>query len=243
MMQFSEYDNRNEYRRMIAGRMANWRVAYKETELFICADSVMERIALDAVMALRHELDAYIARHPEFATSLAPLDPLPDAPTAAADMCRAAKAADVGPMAAVAGAFAAHVGRGMLEYSREVIVENGGDIFMKADAVRTVAIYAGNSQLSMKLGLEVAPGPVSICTSSGTIGPSLSFGNADAAVVVSEDACLADACATRLGNELKSADDISRALELIIGIPGVIGAVAIVGDKCGAVGDIQLKAL
>ena len=243
MMQFSEYDNRNEYRRMIAGRMANWRVAYKETELFICADSVMDRIALDAVMALRHELDAYIARHPEFATSLAPLDPLPDAPTAAADMCRAAKAAVVGPMAAVAGAFAAHVGRGMLEYSREVIVENGGDIFMKADAVRTVAIYAGNSQLSMKLGLEVAPGPVSICTSSGTIGPSLSFGNADAAVVVSEDACLADACATRLGNELKSADDISRALELIIGIPGVIGAVAIVGDKCGAVGDIQLKAL
>ena len=243
MTPFSEYDNRNEYRRLIAGRMASWRVAYKETELFICADSVMERAALDAVVALRHELDAYIARHPAFKDSLVPLDPLPGAPAVAVDMCRASRAAGVGPMAAVAGAFSAHVGRKILKYSREVIVENGGDIFMKADAARTVAIYAGRSPLSLKLGLEMQPGPVSICTSSGTIGPSLSFGRADAAVVVSADACLADACATRLGNELKSADDISRAMELIIEVPGVIGAVAIVGEVCGAVGDIRLKAL
>lgn len=237
------YGNRNEYRRLIAGRMASWRVEYRETELFICADSVMERVALDAVVTLRHVLDAYIARHPAFADSLAPLDPLPDAPAVAADMCRAAKAADVGPMAAVAGAFSAHVGREILKFSREVIVENGGDIFMKTDAARTVAIYAGASPLSMKLGLEMEPGSAAICTSSGTVGPSLSFGHADAAVVVSADACLADACATRLGNELKSAEDISRALELIIEVSGVIGAVAVVGDKCGAVGDIRLKAL
>jgi ApbE superfamily uncharacterized protein (UPF0280 family) len=146
-------------------------------------------------------------------------------------------------MAAVAGAFSAYVGYDLLKYSNEVIVENGGDIFMKTDAERTVAIYAGSSPLSMKLGLVLEPGPVSVCTSSGTVGPSLSFGHADAAAVVAADACLADACATRLGNELKSADDISRALDLIAEIPGVIGAVAVVGDKCGAVGDIRLKAL
>jgi ApbE superfamily uncharacterized protein (UPF0280 family) len=89
----------------------------------------------------------------------------------------------------------------------------------------------------------VDAGALSICTSSGTVGPSLSFGHADAAVVVAEDACLADGCATRLGNELKTADDISRALNLVVKIPGVVGAVAVVGDKCGALGDIRLKAL
>jgi ApbE superfamily uncharacterized protein (UPF0280 family) len=239
----SDYDNRDEYRRAIAQRMINWRTEYKETELFICADSKLERLALDAVISLRNVLDAYIARYPEFAGSLVPLDPLPDAPAVAADMCRAAKAANVGPMAAVAGAFSEYVGREILKYSKEVVVENGGDIFMKTDGERTVAVYAGNSPLSMKLGLTIEPGPVSICTSSGTIGPSLSFGHADAAVVVSHDAYLADACATRLGNELKTADDISRALDLIAEIPGVVGAVAVVGDKCGAVGDIRLKAL
>jgi ApbE superfamily uncharacterized protein (UPF0280 family) len=237
------YDNRDEYRRMIAQTMTSWRTAYKETELFICADSALERLALEAVVSLRGVLDAYIGRHPEFLRSLVPVEPLLGAPAIAADMCRAAKAAGVGPMAAVAGAFSARVGEEMLKYSREVIVENGGDIFMKANAERTVAIYAGSSPLSMRLGLVVPPGPMSVCTSSGTVGPSLSFGQADAAVVVSRDACLADACATRLGNGLKTAADISRALDTIAGIPGVIGAVAVVGDQCGAVGDIRLAAL
>jgi len=237
------YGNRDEYRRSIAQRMINWRTEYKETELFICADTKLERISLNAVISLRNALDEYIARHPEFLHSLVPLDPLPDAPIAAVKMCRAAGAAGVGPMAAVAGAFSSQVGLELLKHSNEVIVENGGDIFMKADAERIVAIYAGQSPLSMKLGLELAPGPVSVCTSSGTVGPSISFGHADAAVVVSADACLADACATRLGNELKSEDDISRALDLIAKVSGVTGAVAVMGEKCGAVGDIRLKTL
>ncbi len=245
MTRFSEsgYDNRDEYRRLIAQRMVSWRTEYRETELFICADELLERLALDAVVRLRAVLDGYIIKQPEFATSLAPVEPLPDAPSVIANMCRAACAANVGPMAAVAGAFSEYVGHEILKYSKNVIVENGGDIFMKADTERTVAVYAGNSPLSLKIGLVVEPGPVSICTSSGTVGPSLSFGRADAAVVVSRDACLADACATRLGNELKSAEDIARALDVIAGIPGVIGAVAVVGDKCGAVGDIRLTAL
>ncbi len=243
MTPFSEYGNRDEYRRLIAQRMVSWRTEYKETELFICADKLLERLALEAVVRLRAVLDGYIKTQPEFATSLVPVKPLPDAPSVIADMCRAACAANVGPMAAVAGAFSEYVGREILKSSKEVIVENGGDIFMKADTERTVAVYAGNSPLSLKIGLIVEPGPVSICTSSGTVGPSLSLGHADAAVVVSRDACLADACATRLGNELKSADDIARALDVIAAIPGVIGAVAVLGDKCGAVGDIRLTAV
>ena len=242
-MPSSDFGNRDEYRRLIAQRLVSWRTQHRETELFVCADRLLERFALEAVVRLRAVLDGYIIRHPDFATSLVPVSPLPDAPPVIVDMCRAGFESSVGPMAAVAGAFSQYVGRCLLQYSNEVIVENGGDIFMKADSQRTVAVYAGESPLSLKLGLVIEPGPISVCTSSGTVGPSLSFGHADAAVVVSRDACLADACATRLGNELKSADDIARALDIVTAIPGVSGAVAVVGDRCGAAGDIQLAAL
>ena len=194
---------------------------------------------------MRREIDRYIKNHVSFLDSLEPVEAAPGAPGVIADMCGAAKAAGVGPMAAVAGAFSAFVGRSLFERSKQVIVENGGDLFIKTQEQRTVAIYAGDSPLSMKMGIAVAAAerPIAVCTSSGTVGPSLSFGKADAAVVVSYDACLADACATRLGNEIKSETDLQRALEVICEISGVIGAMAVIGDKCGAVGDIDLVCL
>ncbi len=243
MKPYSDFSSREQYRKLISQKLVCWRTEHRETELFVCAQKRLETQAHDAVVRLRAVMDAYIKRHAGFGSSLVPVEPLRDAPSVIADMCRAAKAAGVGPMAAVAGAFAAYVGREILKYSTEAVVENGGDVFIKTADERTVAVYAGGSPLSMKIGLVVAPGPVSICTSSGTVGPSLSFGCADAAVVVSPDACLADACATRLGNDIKCADDISRALEVIAAVAGVTGAVAVVGDKCGAVGDIRLTAL
>jgi len=240
----ADYSNRETYRRRVETQLVQWRTAWQDTELFICAETMLETQARDAVSALRRELDAYIMRQPDFLTSLSPIEPLPDAPDVVAAMCRAGKAAGVGPMAAVAGAFAAHVGQVLLQFSPRVVVENGGDIWMKTGGPSTVAVYAGSSPLSMKLGIVVdATRPVSVCTSSGTVGPSLSFGKADAAVVVSRDACLADACATRLGNEIKTEQDIAAAVELICNIPGVIGALAVKGEACGAAGNIELKAL
>lgn len=232
------------YRRHVETPLLNWRTVYQETELSVCAETLLEKQAWEAVVALRRELDSYIAMQPEFLTSLSPVEPLPGAPEAVAAMCRAGAAAGVGPMAAVAGAFAAHVGEALLKHSPRVIVENGGDIWMKTGGVSNVAIYAGQSPLSMQIGIAVdATQPISVCTSSGTVGPSLSFGKADAAVVVAQDACLADACATRLGNEVKTAADIAAAVELVCGIEGVIGALAIVGDACAAAGNIELVAL
>ncbi len=228
---------------MIAAEMHSWCVQHKQTELFICADLPYEKEAADAIVTLRTQLDAYILAHPVFSESIVPVEPAEDAPAVVRAMCLAGKAANVGPMAAVAGAFAAYVGSILLKNSKQVIVENGGDIFIKTDKPKTVAVYAGKSPLSMKIGVVVDSRemPMSICTSSGTVGPSLSFGQADAAVVVAADACLADACATRLGNEVKSAHDIENALETIMSISGVTGAMAIVGDKCGAVGRIALE--
>ncbi len=207
----------------------------------ISAENDHSAIAYNIVRELRQTLDNFIVTNPSFATSLKPIDPGFDSPPAVQDMCLAGVKAGVGPMAAVAGAFAKEVGSRLLKYSKHVIVENGGDIWLQTGDLTTVAIYAGASSLSLKLGITVdAYDPIAICTSSGTVGPSTSFGNADAAVVVSYDACLADACATRLGNEIKSAGDIAAALDTIYKISGVTGALAIVGEKCGAVGDLEL---
>ncbi len=240
-----DYSNRDEYRRLISSGLPCFYVQHLETELYICADRLLVDEAADAVTRLRALLEKYIAANPLFLTSLEPICPAKDAPEAVTAMCRAALAAGVGPMAAVAGAFSDYVGHEILKQSNQVIVENGGDIFLKTDEPTTIAVYAGSSPLSLKIGIVIDSRemPMSVCTSSGTVGPSLSFGKADAAVVVSPDAYLADACATRLGNEVKTAADIEKALDLILSVQGVTGALAIIGETCGAAGDIRLETL
>ncbi|MCX7772643.1 MAG: UPF0280 family protein, partial [Clostridia bacterium] len=141
-----------------------------------------------------------------------------------------------------AGAFSKFVGQELLKLSPEIIVENGGDLFIKSEQERKVGIYAGASPLSNKLAIKLSRDmtPCGLCTSSGTVGHSLSFGKADAAVILHPDASVADACATALGNRIKSAQDIERALEEVSKIPGVRGAMVIIGEALGAIGDIEL---
>jgi len=148
-------------------------------------------------------------------------------------------------MAAVAGAIAARVGRALLDRSPEVIVENGGDIFLHLKRPATVAVYAGRSPLSQKLGLKIAPeeGGLGVCTSSGTVGHSLSFGVADAVCVVAPDPALADACATALGNRVADAAAIPQALEWIATISQVRGALIVVGKHLGVWGRLELVPL
>jgi hypothetical protein len=145
-------------------------------------------------------------------------------------------------MAAVAGAVAEAVGRDLLQISDEVIVENGGDIYLSTAKERTVGLYAGRSPLSLKVGVLVGPetSPLGICTSSGTVGPSLSFGKADAVCVLSDSAALADAAATSIGNVVRDENDIERGLRRGREIEGVWGIVIVVGDKMGVWGNVRL---
>lgn len=205
-------------------------------------NTVVFRSALRAVRRYRQQIQDYIKIHPEFLTSLVPITPKPRAAFIVQKMCEAAKKADVGPMAAVAGAIAELTGYELLKYSKEVVIENGGDIFIKTDSVRKIGIYAGNSPLSQKLALKIQPEqtPAGVCTSSGTVGHSLSFGKADAVVIAARDAFLADAVATSTANKVKTPRDIEFALNYASTIDGVFGAVIIIEDKIGAWGEIEL---
>ena len=145
-------------------------------------------------------------------------------------------------MAAVAGAVADFVGSELLKHSREVIVENGGDIFLKISRPITVGIFAGASPLSERVGIKIEPSndPCGICTSSGTVGPSLSFGTADAATIRAKSAALADAAASAVGNAVQTADDIQKALDLGQSLGCIDGIIIIKDDKLGVWGNMEL---
>ena len=232
------------YRNQVHGTdLVSFDVTIKETDLYIRARKNLRGKAERLVEKYRKILEKYIDRNPDFLATLEPFYANKNAPMIVKEMAESGTAAGVGPMAAVAGAIAEYVGRELLEYTAEVIVENGGDIYIKSLSPRTVSIYAGKSPLGKALALEISPEdtPLGICTSSGTIGHSLSYGKADAVVIIAPSASLADAVATATGNIVKTESDIQAGLEFTEKIPGVKGAVIIINDKMGVHGDLKLS--
>ncbi len=236
------YEERT-YRNLVkTDDLVNFQVIVKETDLLIRAERDLSREARESVLKYRNQLDTYIVVHPEFLKSLVPLDEDPHAPGIVREMIRASTAAHVGPMAAVDGAMAEFVSGDLLKSSNQVIVENGGDIYLATSRERMVGIYAGTSPLSMKVGITIAPedSPLGVCTSSGTVGPSLSFGKADAVCILSKSAALADAAATAVGNAVRDKGDIEQGLAVGREIEGVLGALVIIKERMGVWGKIRL---
>ena len=226
-----------------SGDLVFFEVIEKETDLAIYALTDLEKQARALVLTCRNDLVQYIKRDPAFQHSLEPVTLEAEAPKIAIDMADAGRKAGVGPMAAVAGAIAEFVAREIARFSSEIIVENGGDIFLMTAKTRTLGIYAGEaSPFSGKLALEIGPSEegLGVCTSSGTVSHSLSFGKSDAVVIISRDTALADAVATATGNMIKGPEDISDGIDFARSIKGVMGVLAIVQDKMGSWGEIKL---
>jgi ApbE superfamily uncharacterized protein (UPF0280 family) len=191
----------------------------------------------------RRLLEAFLNQNPDFAASLEPVVLHGGkVPAIAMEMVRASNRAGVGPMAAVAGTFAEIVGLFLRNHASEVIVENGGDLFIHSVEPVKIGIYAGKSPLSGKIAISVAPEqtPLGICTSSGTVGPSYSRGCADAALAVSPSVPLADAAATALGNLVRGPEDLEKALVYARNLDGVTGALLVCQGQLAAWGAIQL---
>ena len=232
-----------KYRNLLPDQgFISFEVKVKETDLQIRATQDLRSLTLQSVIRYRYQLEQYIFQNPEFLRSLVPVAEDEFAPPIVREMIRVAHLAGVGPMAAVAGAMAESVGRDLLPESPEVIVENGGDIFLLSAQELKVGIFAHTSPLSFRVGLRVPATSQGwgVCTSSATVGPSLSLGRADAVCVLAPSAALADAAATAVGNLVASPSDLPRGLEKARTIPGLTGAVIVIGDKLGAWGDIEL---
>lgn len=239
------YEKRG-YRNLInSDDLVQFEVIVKETDLFIRAEKDLSREARKSVLKHRCSLETYIGMNPKFMNSFDPIESEPHAPEIVKEMIRASGLAGVGPMAAVAGAMSEWVLRDLLPFSKEVIIENGGDIYLACSKNRTVGIFAGSSPLSLKIGVEINPKetPLGICTSSGTVGHSISFGKADAVCVVSQSSTLADAAATAIGNIVQGPEDIERGLEKGKEIEGAWGVLIIAGEKMGVWGKMRLVKL
>lgn len=236
-----KYEERT-YRSLInKDNFTSYNVKIAESDLLISSDSNLADLALKSLAKHRYSLETYIKSHPDFRTSLLPLPEDDLAPPIVRDMFAKSKICGVGPMAGVAGAVSEFVGYDLLDQTENIIIENGGDIFIKSQNKLIVSVYAGNSPLSYKVNFIVKPEetPLGICTSSATVGPSLSFGKADAVCVISKSATLADAAASAIGNKVKSKNDIKSALDFGIKIKGITGIIIILESEMGAIGEVQ----
>ncbi len=260
-----KYKKERDYR-SISRRdgLDTFRISYKETDLWIHSQHKIRPLAERLTIEARLLIENYIREHPSFLHSMTPLIHDPFSPPIVQEMMEAGKAASVGPMAAVAGAIARYVGRGIIRHfkdnnmhetkkepqSQEIIIENGGDCFLWIKEACLVSIWAGESPFSNKIALRLSPNnglyeEYGVCTSSGKIGHSLSLGIADAVTIVSHSSTLSDAVATMAGNMVKGGREIKSALNFIDSLKGegVLGGVVIIGDKIGAIGNIELKVL
>ncbi len=241
-------DPRRTYRQTLRPRTGEtaFQVVVEQTDLWIVA----RRDLAAEISAFVHEIRTGLKNHllldPDFAASLVPVDAPDQAPDLVRRMARAARACGVGPMAAVAGAIAQAVADRFVPLSPDILVENGGDIFMHSTTARTVGLLARPVE-GVRLGLRIPADrfPLAVCTSSGRVGHSLSLGRADMVAVLARDGALSDAAATALANLLATERDLEPMLAQARRLfrTGVTGVFAQVGESVGAVGDLELVAL
>jgi ApbE superfamily uncharacterized protein (UPF0280 family) len=234
------------YRRRIHPQgLLGFEVRVRETDLWIGAQGDLSSQARDLVIQCRRPLEEYVEAHPGFLGALHPLPDDPLAPPIVREMIRVSRPAGVGPMASVAGVIAERVGRGLLPLTSQVIVENGGDVFLSLTRDVTVTVFAGDSPLSERIGIRIPADsmPLGVCSSSGTVGHSLSMGTADAVTVAAASAGLADSAATALGNRIKNRSDLKAAAEWAASIQGIVGVVMIIGKALAVWGDVKIVEL
>lgn len=233
-------------------RFSSFEVKYKETDLWIGTDPnsfkpEMKELVLRKITDLRNRFDRYITEEPMFRKSLQPFQPSEFAPAEAFEMAEAAAKAGIGPMSAVAGLFAREAGKIITENFEieELVVENGGDIFAALKNELVMSVFAGESPLSERIGIVIPAGfkQLGICTSAGKVGPSLSFGKADAVMVICDDVVIADAYATALGNKVKSPAQVEKVINQSENIPELLSLLIICDDKIGIRGDFEIRIL
>ena len=220
------------------------RISAKETDLSILTNKKLDQDFIkEKIRSYRWDIESYIDKDRKFLVSLKPIAVELDAAPIIKAMEYASRIANVGPMSAVAGAIAQFLGEDLVKKGyKDIIIENGGDIFIKTRKSRIIGVYAGSSKLSKNLNLKIKPKdtPLGICASSGTVGHSLSFGSADCVIILSKSAKIADSVATATGNLVKSKDDLKRAVDFARSVKGVKGVLIIINNNLVVSGDIEL---
>ncbi len=244
MQQKQKYNTWQRSYRSLYGERAgeiSFQLVLEESDIQVVAKKNLASQMLETLGSLRADVKSWVTLYPDFRTSLAPLPMPKNAPDIIMRMYTGAAKAGVGPFAAVAGTVAQMLAEKYVGKSADIIVENGGDIYMYSETPRTVALLADPAGgPSLGLQLEAGDFPLALCASSATIGHSLSLGNGELAVVRAKDGALADAVATALGNRLRKAASVELALEFAQSIEGVDGVFVQCDEAIGAWGNMVL---
>ena len=220
-----------------------YQVVVEESDLWITSQVDLKNKIMDELIKLRAQIKAYIELHPAFLTSLKPVSVPKSAPGIIRKMALAGKLFDVGPMAAVAGAIAQKIAQKFHHLSPNLLVENGGDVYMYSLTDRKIGLLA-HPEENLNLGLKIPRQdfPCALCASSATIGHSLSFGMGDLVVVKARDGAIADAAATALNNKLQNKGSLARVLKTASQWKekGITGVFAQFEDEIGIWGDMEL---
>ena len=250
------YEPRTYRDRMVGKGFGSFTVCVEETDIWVGIDtesfsklniSELKEATESYIKTLRGELTGYIAKKSVFQTNMVPIENDPGAVKIVQEMIKAANLAGTGPMAAVAGAFSESIGKRILEMFpvQEIIVENGGDIWVSARRQVRFSIFAGDSPLSGKIGIIIQPEdmPLGVCTSSGTVGHSISLGKVDAVTIACKNAAEADALATAYGNRIQQCEDIDTVIEELKECVNIISALLIYKDRAAVCGKCEVNVI
>ena len=156
-------------------------IAYQESDLLICSDKPIDKeSAFAAAKKYHRQIETYTKINPAFLNSLSPLRQDKTGAPIVQDMLAACALTGIGPFASVAGAIAMYVGAEVFNAAGELIVENGGDIFLKINEDKKLAVYLGEHfrEQTIYLKIKKRAQPFGIASSSAYIGHSLYFGKA-----------------------------------------------------------------
>lgn len=232
----SIYRNRVKYKEKY-----NWRIIYKYSDLLVSCDRNIIPKLERLIEGIYYLLESCIKENPSFQKSLSPLKIKSEYPPVIKKMCRKAAIFNVGPMATVAGAVCDYLASGLDRYCSRLIIENGGDVFIKSNKDIEVGVYLKNKHFENKIYLKIkaAGTPCGLCSSSGSFGHSLSMGSSDLVVVLAKSTISADGAATSIANNIRGPEDISKTISSYKNIKDITGILIVKDDKLGVWGNIE----
>ena len=218
-------------------------VSFKESDLLICSDKeIAKEKAQNILVKYYEQIEGYAMKNPLFLTSLSPLEIDQTAPPIIKEMIESSKVTGIGPFSAVAGAVAQYVGGELLNHCRELIIENGGDIFLKINEDKIIGVYLGQEFKINNLNLKVKKRSQAfgVASSSSSLGHSLNFGKADLVSVVAKNIIIADGFATAISNRIKKLEDVDKILAEAKDKLPIEGLLVAFGEKIFLWGNLEV---
>ncbi|MBN2072408.1 MAG: UPF0280 family protein [Actinobacteria bacterium] len=233
------------YRYRIKASMEHsWNLVYRYSDLFLSSNTDVIKRAMELVRDFYRQIDKVISSNPRFLKSLVPLKAEEDYTAVIKKMCHAAGELNVGPMAAVAGAVCDYIAEGLPDRAcRDLIIENGGDLYLRSRRDLSVGLYIKGSSIGDSLSLQIKGNqtPCGLCSSSGRFGHSLSLGKSDLVTVMAVSTITADAAATAIANSIISENDIDKTINIYRGKKGIRGILIVKNERIGIWGNITLS--